>query len=256
MKILILDIETSPTKAFIWGLFQEVQSTAFVEKDWYILCWSAKWLGEKAVHSSALTDFKDYKVGYENDKQVLEKLWPLLDEADIVIAHNGIQFDRRKIQARFIIGMKPPSPYRMIDTLLVCRNEFGFTSNKLGDVAKFLGVGEKVDTGGFQLWRDCLDGVRSAWRKMICYCRTDILLLERVYLAIRPYILQHPHVGLEKEKPCCPKCGCEKIHFRGYTLTNTGKFKRFICLNPACGGWGRLKVNEIEPKKRPTTTNA
>ena len=252
MKILLLDIETSPTRFFAWGLFQEITSTAFMERDWYILCWSAKWLGEKNVHGSALIDFKDYKPGKENDKQVLEKLWPLLDEADIVIAHNGIGFDRKKIQARFIMnGMKPPSPYRMIDTLLICRNEFGFTSNKLGDVAKFLGVGEKVDTGGFQLWRDCLDGIASAWAKMIKYCRWDILLLEKVYLALRPYIPLHPHVNMESVRPCCPKCGSDDINFRGYVVTNLSKFKRFVCLG--CGGWGRLRINE---SKKVLTANA
>ena len=254
MKILLLDIETSPTRAFVWGLFQEVQSTAFIERDWYILCWAAKWLGDKSIHSSSLIDFSDYKVGHENDRKLLEKLWPLLDEADIVIAHNGISFDRKKIQARFIMnGMKPPSPYRMIDTLLVCRNEFGFTSNKLGDVSKFLKVGQKVDTGGFQLWKDCLDGIKTAWRKMIMYCRTDILLLEKVYLALRPYILLHPNVAMDAVKPCCPKCGSDNIHFRGYKYTNVSKFRQFVCLNSACGGWGRLRINEA---KKVLTANA
>ena len=247
MKILLLDIETAPSKAFIWGLWQEVQNTSFIEKDWYILCWAAKWLGDKKVISSALPDFKEYKTDSENDKPMLEKLWSLLDEADIVIAHNGINFDRKKIQARFIInGLKPPSPYRMIDTLDICRKEFAFTSNKLGDVARFLGVGEKMDTGGFQLWKDCLNGIKTAWQKMVKYCCTDIFLLEKVYLALLPYILMHPNLALEATKPCCPKCASDKIHFRGYKYTNLGKYKQFVCIG--CGGWGRLRVNEL-PKK-------
>ena len=249
MNILLLDIETAPSKAFIWGLWQEVQNTSFIEKDWYILSWAAKWLGDKEMYSSALPDFKEYKSDRENDKPLLTKLIPLLDKADIVIAHNGINFDRKKINARLIMnGFKPPAPYRMIDTLDVCRKEFAFTSNKLGDVAKFLGVGEKVDTGGFQLWKDCLNGIMSAWATMVKYNKKDILLLEKVYLALRPYILLHPNLALQSSTPCCPKCGSDKIHYRGYKYTNLGKYKQFVCLNPACGGWGRLRVNELDKK--------
>lgn len=254
MKTLLIDIETAPSKSYIWGLWQEVTSYSAIERDWYILCWSAKWLGEHEIMSSGLVDFpKQYKINPENDIHVLGKLWKLLDEADIVIAHNGIQFDRKKINARFIInGINPPSPYRMIDTLQVCRREFAFTSNKLADIVKFLNIGEKVDTGGFQLWKNCLSGHLQSWQKMIKYCKKDITLLERVYLALRPYILQHPNVGMDSVRPVCPKCGNHKIQCRGFSYTNASKFQRFVCLN--CGGWGRQKVNLINKDQRNTLT--
>jgi predicted RNA-binding Zn-ribbon protein involved in translation (DUF1610 family) len=262
MKILILDIETSPSFSWMWGLWKEIGSYSFVERDWFIMCWSAKWLGDKKIMSASLPDFPEYRKDPTNDKPMLERLRTLLDEADIVVAHNGIKFDRKKINARFIIhGMKPPSPYRMLDTLQVCRKEFAFTSNRLNDVGQFLKVGKKMDTGGFQLWKDCLTGtgkVRSkAWRKMVEYCKSDIILLEKVYLALRPYMQQHPNVAiLDTSGRCsCPKCGSKRIQYRGLSCTNSSTFRRFQCLS--CGGWGRQKTNEVQKEMRVTqTTNA
>ncbi len=256
MRILLLDIETAPNKAYIWQLWQEVTSCDMIENHWYILCWSAKWLDDKKIYKSALPDFQGYKKNPEDDKEVLLKLWELLDKADIVIAHNGINFDRKKINTRFVINdLNPPSPYRMIDTLEVARKEFSFTSNKLADLAKFLHIGKKLETGGFQLWKDCLAGISSAWTKMVNYCVNDIVLLEKVYLRLRPYILQHPNMGVSIDKPGCPKCGSGSIVFRGYKYTNAGKYKQFCCVK--CGGWGRLKINELTKEQRAVlTTNA
>ena len=247
MKILIFDIETAPSKGFIWSLWQEIKNYSFIDRDWYILCWAAKWLDSKEIISSALTDFKEYKTNPENDKQVLLKLRNLLDEADVVIAHNGVNFDRKKVNARFIYhGITPPSPYRMIDTLTICRKEFAFTSNRLNDVGQFLKLGKKLDTGGFQLWKNCLAGDIKAWGKMVKYCKRDIQLLEKVYLALRPFISQHPNINLEIDRPACPKCGSDQVAFRGYVFTSVSKFRRFRC--SCCGGWSRMRINIVEHK--------
>jgi len=255
LNILLLDVETAPSKGYIWSLWKEVENFSFIERDWYILCWSAKWLEAKDIMSSSLPDFKSYKRDPESDKEVLLNLWKLLDTADVIIAHNGINFDRKKINARFIInGIKPPSPYRVIDTLEVCRKEFAFTSNRLNDVAQFLNLGKKAETGGFQLWKNCLEGDRESWKKMVDYCKNDIILLEKVYFALRPFILQHPNLGVDEEslRPCCPKCASDNIHYRGYSFTNMSKFKRFCCMS--CGGWGRLKLNILDKEKKASLT--
>ncbi len=247
-KILLFDIENSPNTAYIWGLWQETTSAEMVDKAWYMLCWSAKWLGEKNVMSSALIDFpSEFKTNPENDKPILKKLWNLLNTADIVIAHNGVQFDTRKTNARFIMnGMKPPSPYKVIDTLLIARKHFFFTSNKLNDLGKYLKCGTKVETGGFKLWKQCMVGNKDAWKKMVTYCKNDVVLLEKIYLKLLPYIESHPNLGvyLDKNRPACPNCGSEKIEKRGFSFTNFYKYQRFCCKN--CGKWskGKEKIKE------------
>ncbi len=133
-KILLFDIENTPDLAYTWGLYNEITSTDFIVSEWYILCWSAKWLDSKKMIRGSLIESKSYKPYVGNDKELCQKLWNLLDEADIVIAHNAVQFDVKKANARFLIhNMPPPSPYKIIDTLKVARGTCKFTSNRLGD---------------------------------------------------------------------------------------------------------------------------
>jgi len=244
-KILLFDIENSPSSAFIWGLYQEVLSQDMLSENWYMLCWSAKWLGEKEIYTSALPDFKSYyKKHPEDDKLILQKLWKLLDEADIVIAHNGRQFDVRKSNARFIINnMPPPSPYKVIDTLLEARKHFFFTSNKLNDLGKYLGVGQKVETGGFKLWKQCMAGDLVAWEKMVRYCKNDIILLEKIYLKIRPFMSTHPNLNIytNNSDPKCPKCSSSHIKREGFSYTDICKYQRYSCKD--CNGWFRGREN-------------
>lgn len=255
MKVLLLDIETAPNKAYMWGMWQELRSTDFIIDNWFIMCWCAKWLGSKEVMSGSVHESSTYKKNPEDDKEILLELRKLLNEADIVIAHNGIKFDCKKIRTRFIMnGLKPASPYKVLDTLSHARSQFSFTSNRLDDLGKFLKVGKKVDTGGFQLWKDCLDGKVVAWKKMVKYCKHDVTLLEKVYLKLRPFIKKHPSCStyLDAAKPCCPKCGSDDIWYQGYGYTAAGKFRRFQCKK--CGGWGREKDNLLSKKKKASLT--
>lgn len=213
-------------------------------KDWYILCWCAKWLDGIKVMSSALPDHDLYLGEPENDLEIMKGLWTLLDEADICIGHNLIKFDRRKVNVRFIMNnMSPPSPYKMIDTLRIARSQFAFTSNRLNDLGRYLNVGEKVDTGGFNLWTKCMKGDDNAWRKMVKYCANDVRLLERVYLKLRPYIPNHPSVAMDSNKDVlqCNKCASKELIKRGFGFTTAGKYQRYQCTN--CGGWCKNGTN-------------
>ena len=253
MKILFFDIETAPNIAYIWGLWTENRSADMIQSHWYTLCWCAKWLGEKKVYSSALPDFKSYKKDPENDKKVMEALWNLLDEADMVVAHNAVKFDIRKVNARFIVhNMKPPSPYKVVDTLRVARRYFAFTSNKLNDLGMILKLGKKLPTGGISLWQKCLQGNKTAWGKMVRYCKTDVTLLEKIYLKLRPYISNHPNTGVydDTPNPICPKCKSDKIVKQGFAYTNAGKYQQYSCR--ACGGWSRGKRNLLDNKVKIT----
>lgn len=256
-RILLLDIETSPNIAYMWGLWKELTSVDMIEREWYILCWCAKWLGENKVFSSALPDFKkEYKEDKEDDKHILLKLWNLLDEADMVVGHNLAAFDVKKINARFIQHkIKPPSPFKIVDTFISAKRHFDFTSNKLGDLGKKLGLGEKVETGGFKLWRKCLLGDKQAWNKMVTYCKGDILLLEKVYLRMRPYMDNHPNISLyieDEDEAMCPVCGSIELQKHGIAFNGQGKYHRLQCSD--CGAWCRLKEN-LMPKGKVKTVN-
>lgn len=251
MKMLFLDIETAPNLVWMWQIRNEWNSTEMMEKEWYILCWCAKWSDSKNVMSSSLIDFpNEYKKDCENDKLILEKIWKLLDEADVVVGHNALEFDIKKLNARFIkYGMTPPSPYRIVDTCLSARKHFGFTTNKLGDLGKYLGLGEKIDTGGFKLWKECMKGIKSSWAKMVNYCKQDVVLLEKVYLKLLPYMETHPNCGIYTitDSAKCPNCGSEKVKKNGFAYSNSGKYQRLICTD--CGAWSRDRKNLVAKTK-------
>jgi DNA polymerase elongation subunit (family B) len=246
VKILLLDIETAPLTVHTWNNQPEYIQYNAVIKEWYILCWGAKWLGAKEIISSALIDFKDYEKNKSNDKNIMTKLRELLIKADIVIGHNLTEFDRKKINTRMLKnGLGAMPKYRIIDTLTVARNNFSFTSNKLSDLCKFLGLGEKIDTGGFDLWLECMEGDPKAWAKMVKYCRYDISLQDRVYNKLRPWISSHPHINERFiDRPACPKCGSDDVVLRGVKKLNSGEYRQFQCRG--CGGWSREKENLVE----------
>ena len=214
-----------------------------VEKDWRILCWRAKWLGKRGIIGASLPDYELYEADTEDDYHVLYDLHPLLNEADVVVAHNAARFDVPKVNARMLAHrLRPPSPYRIVDTLRMARSHFSFYSYKLNDLAVALGLGKKLPTGGFGLWRACLEGQPEAWAKMGRYCEQDVRLLEKVFLRLRPYVSRLPNPGTYTGEFCCSKCGSNDVQRRGYAHTNLTKFQRYVCRK--CGGWSRARVRE------------
>lgn len=247
-RILILDIETAPNVAYVWRFFKENVGAKQVLENGYILSYAAKWLKEDGIY------YEDLSAQHEAD--LLAKLSVLLDEADIVVAHYGDKFDLPQIQGRFLVhGLKPPSPYKTVDTKKVASKEFLFPSNSLEYLAKVLNL--KVQKGahrnfpGFELWLGVLRNDPAAWAEMKEYNIDDILVLEELYLTMRPFMRFHPNVGVYDDDHAvalCPKCGSDHIQYRGYSHTNVGKFHRFQCND--CGGWGRTRYNILGKEAR------
>lgn len=244
-KILIYDLETSPNLGWVWQKYE--QNVLAYEKEWQILCFAYKWLGEKKTHSVAIPDFK-----CKTDEKVVKELWKLFDEADIILAHNNNKFDQKKATARFIYyKLPPPAPYKAIDTLQAIKRVASFNSHKLDDLGKLLGEGKKLKTD-FSLWLGCMNNDPKAWKKMTAYNRQDVKLLERIYLRIRPYIKSHPNLGIYQNEVVCPRCGSKDINFRGYQTNQTTKYHRFVC--KSCGGWSKDGKN-LQTLKLQTVIN-
>lgn len=247
-RILVVDLENSPLVGYTWELYE--QNVLKIVKPWYILCFAYKWLEEGSTKVVALPDFKLYKKQPENDYEVVKRLHELFDQADIILAQNGDAFDVKKANARFIFHkMTPPSQYKTIDTLKIARRYFKFTSNKLGDLGEYFGLGRKVSTGGFELWDRCMNKDMEAWALMKKYNKRDVDLLEKVYIKLRPWAKTHPNLAMYSEEnvPICPNCQSKKIQRRGYTPTNSLWYRRFQCQD--CTTWfkGRESVGRTRP---------
>ena len=240
MRILLFDIETSPIISYNWRLWKS--NAIDVVEDWQILCFAYKWLGEKKTRVVGQDDFKGWKPGVNNDTKLVQALHALFNEADVIIAHNGDKFDIKRANTRFMVHhLKPPEPYRTIDTLKVARKVGAFSSNKLDYLVQQLDLGEKIDSGGIETLKDVLAGKKKAWKELKQYNKVDIDILEKLYLTLRPWMTNHPSLAIYNDMPAsCPKCGSEHLRRGGFFATKVGKRKRYQCLE--CGGWcsGRL----------------
>lgn len=252
-RILSLDIETAPILGHVWSLWKQNVGLNQIDTEWSILSFCAKWLGDPRVIYEDTFSQKNKR----NDKRLVRSLWRLLDEADIVVAQNGVRFDVKKIQARMIMqGFKPPSPFKVVDTMLEARKNFGFTSNKLEWLTDKLCVKHKKQKHkqfpGFELWSEYLRGNPAAAVEMREYNTLDVLSLEELYLKMLPWMAGHPNVANYSDEPTdgplCPHCGSDHVRRKGLRYTQVGQYPRYHC--QACGAWsrGRLTVNSKAQK--------
>lgn len=249
MKVLVFDVETAPIIAHVWGLWENNVALNQIVSDWHLLSWSAKWLDDKKV---MYMDQRNKK-NIEDDKDLLKGIWKLLDEADVVITQNGKKFDVKKLNARFVMhGMQPPSSFKHIDTLVIAKKYFAFTSNKLEYMtAKLCTKYKKLKHKkfpGHELWNECLKGNKEAWKEMELYNKHDVLSLEELYYKLIPWDNSiNFNLYSESTDHVC-KCGSKDLIKKGYAYTAVSKFQRYKCKE--CGTESRDRVNLFSKSKR------
>jgi DNA polymerase elongation subunit (family B) len=232
MNILLLDIETAPNAAYVWGLFKQNISPTQVIESSYVMCWSAKWLGVPKQHFARVKD------GESDPRSMLLKIHTMLERADVVVHFNGTKFDIPVLNKEFLIhNIKPPSPYRQVDLYQLFKRKFRFESNRLDAIARRLDLGQKLKHEGFQLWIDCMAGDREAWKTMEAYNRQDVVILEKLYKRVLPWIDKHPNHGTYEDALVCTNCGGENHQRRGFAVTRVMKYARYQCND--CGAWFR-----------------
>jgi hypothetical protein len=189
-----------------------------VEQPSYILTAAWNWLGEKTIHSM-------HANGSDLDLPIVEKQWELLDEADILIAHNNDRFDEPKANTRFFYyGLGPPSPSQTIDTLKVARSKFAHHSNTLDALTQLAGTERKKSHSGIDLWFRCMNGEAAALKEMVAYNKSGVF--------------------------ACTNCGSQDLSPRGWYRTRVNKFKQYLCNN--CGKWphDRRGESQRDPDER------
>lgn len=225
----------------MWGLFKQNISISSIQESASVIAFAAKWRHDKKVlfHS----DFHD---GHE---EMLQVAHGLLSEADVVVHYNGTRFDIPHLNREFLLaGMSPPAPFQQVDLLRHVRKHFNFTSNKLDYVCQALNLGSKVSHSGFQLWLDCIAGDSKAWNNMRAYNKQDVVITEKLYDRLSPWI-NAPSVSLYSEElECCTACGSTDLQSRGFAYTSVSQYRRFQCQR--CGKWLRSKTSEKTTEMR------
>jgi hypothetical protein len=224
-----LDIEVLPILGYAWAAYNQNIYPNQVKKDWSLLSYSAKWVGSDTIISRVLTPNEAVQ---RNDLALAKDLWALLDEAFIVITHNGRRFDIRKINTRFWKHrLHKPRSYRVIDTLVAARSVFGLTYNGMNEIAKFKEADEKLHTD-FKLWARCDEGNEQALNEMLEYNEQDVNIQEQIYMEMREWIPDHPNLGIYQNlKNVCPICLGTDYSTVGIFVTNKSRFPEHRCKN-------------------------
>lgn len=225
MKILLYDIETSPNIGYTWERWEQNVIQFIKERE--LLSYAYKWLGEKEVKCVS-------REGQKNDKKLVASLHALFQEADILIAHNGKSFDDKIAKARMLYhGMQPPRILQSVDTKVAAKTYFKFNGNGLEDLGVFLKLGKKVKHPGFEMWLGCMANKKSSWKQMVKYNKQDVILLEKVYLRLKPWIHNHPR--LSSISTGCPNGPSHNTVKRGYRATQSTVKQQMHCKD--CGSW-------------------
>ncbi len=244
-KILTIDIETKPIEAYVWGLYDQNIAVNQIKSDWEIISVAWKWLDQDKVWVEDRSNQTEFSI--------LKKIRSVLCLADIVVTQNGKKFDIKKINARFAIKkIRPASSFQQIDTRVLAKKHFGFTSNSLEYMSDKLNKMYKKlkhkDFPGMELWLECLKGNKKAWAAMCEYNIFDVLATEELYKKLIPFgnpINFNVYNGSDGSV-----CACGSTDFRnnGFNYSPAGKYQRFECKK--CGSELKSKTNMFKGRMR------
>lgn len=239
-KILYWDIETSLMKVYSFSLFPKYIPIENIETDWKIICICY------AINDGKVITLEG------SERAMIKRFLKILNDADIIVYHNGDKFDLKKFKARVLKYDLDPvklfNSFNTVDTLKVARKEFAMTSNKLDYIAgQHLGIGNKIHTD-ISLWIKCSEGCKKALKRMSTYCAQDVVVLRKLYYKLRKYDSTHPNMNLyNKTDGHCPNCGKDTLNKNGFGENRAGIYRRFICSSckHRCKGGGTVFKSDI-----------
>lgn len=240
-KIILFDIETlpDPEKAIeVWCSLSNYYGQTMKATITSIICVGYKELGSKSVQCINAWDYPErWEKNVNDDYEVVKAIHEILQDADAVVTHNGRRFDWKHIQTRFMVHGLPPLPnIPHVDTCLLARKNLLSFNNKLDYLGKWLVGDRKLENGGWQLWVKVSKRIKYAQKLMSKYCKQDVLLLEKVFLKLRPFAKNLPNRNIDRKQNLidegvnvCPTCGSADLVRNGWAFTKTTKYQRFMC---------------------------
>jgi hypothetical protein len=233
-RVLVIDIERVPGQfqADFWD-FNAFKGRR-IHHDMVVayprtVCFGFRWYGQKRVGFHSEWD--------DGAEGMLKAAWDLYDEADIVIGHNVKGFDTKRLQGEWWpLGWGRPKPVKFVDTLTICRTQFGYESNALDAVLRRIGLQGKTDRYNVEVAKAACAGDVKAQRKIKGYNVGDIDASTLLVDALRGWIPNHPHMGNHGKTPSCNQCASEDLTLQKVELTaEVLRFPLYLCNN--CRAW-------------------
>lgn len=250
-KVLYVDIESAPDLSVGFSRYNaNFGQDNIIAEGGYFLCAAWKWHGDDNVFTAEISNPEER--WYGSDIEVVAALYEAINQADWVVAHNGLRFDIPMLKARLAFhGMPPLSTVKVIDTLRIAK-QFRFNSNKLDSLGAYLGLGRKNQHSGIKLWVDVMRGDPDAMEEMLEYNIQDVHLLEQVYHKLRAFDATHPNASHYHPDDAmrCAVCGSTDVAPTGKSVyTAVSQFKEVRC--NGCGHVHRRReaLNSKEKRK-------
>ena len=244
MRILKIDIEAAPAKAYIWDLKTRYVPLQHVAEDGYVLCFAFQWMDEDDIYLSTRWD--------HGEEGMIQQAWELLDEADAVIHYNGNNYDVPRLNTEFLrYRMGPPSPAHHIDLYRTVQQNFRVLSRSMNHMLHILDMESKIEHKGMELWTNCMAGVKEDQKLMEEYNVQDVNVLGDLYMELRPWIKQHPNTALwmpTGSKKLCPICGSSNLKTKSYKRTKVLTYRQYHCQD--CGSYPRERYADDTGKAR------
>lgn len=220
-RVLTFDIERRPGVYLSWGPKVQYMGREKQLIRSSTISFAAKWYGESEVIYRAVAPVDSMFMQPEDVpgyRDMLVAIRDLLDVCDVAVGFNSIRFDEAKVRGEWVrLGITPPSPYRSLDLMRTVKR-LGWDYSSLAETLDALGLGGKVAHQGFALWTDFLRGDPEAHSTMRIYNEGDVIQTERALDALRPWIMDHPNLGLwaghdESGNPIevCHNCGSDNL---------------------------------------------
>lgn len=237
-KIILFDIETIPDMdqaMKVWCQLSSFPGKTMKATITSLICVGWKELGSKRTHCINAWDYPaSWDKDINDDKEVCKAIYEVLKDADAVVTHNGKRFDWKHLQTRFLInGLPPLHNIVHIDTCTVARSNLLSFNNKLGYLSEWMDGDTKLENGGWELWVKVSKRIKYAQKLMTKYCKQDVVVLEKVFLKLRPFIKNIPnrnHFNTNKNfDKVCPTCGSADLIGWGFAYTKTSSYQRYRC---------------------------
>ena len=220
-------------------LFFDIESTALNATFGTILCIGYKFLGDPKVHVPTIMDYA--KKGMRDDRGLVERFAKIYDWADYSVGHYSSRFDLPMIRTKLLkYGFPPLAPKPHLDTWWIARRELKLHSNRLAVLQDFLGCKASKTPLKPDDWLSAALGDKKALKYIVEHCKFDVLVLEEVFLKLRPLAKEEPARGLfleDIDPMTCASCGSNRVTRQGYRVAKTRKYQQFQCQD--CGKWQR-----------------
>lgn len=133
-----------------------------------------------------LDDKKFYLKDAADDSKLAVAIRDELEKYDVVIAHNGILFDRKFLNARLLkAAERPLKPIFFVDTMWIVRTHMR-TSSKLDNLQQYLGLPDEKTKITWDDWQRGVARDNKALDIIAKHCIQDVKVLEQAYWRLLP----------------------------------------------------------------------